>query len=111
MARRLIVLVAVLSLAGCDLGGGKPERAVGTSSGATSTAPEPTMTQPRRAPTELVVQAIRACEVKRILIAHDDTMWITYRGGRTVPMRRVNPWVVQRVTERADVCNVLIGIE
>ena len=45
------------------------------------------------------------------VIAHDDTMWITYRGGRTVPMKRLNPWAIQRATERPDACNVLIDIE
>ena len=111
MARLFTTLAAVLALAGCDLGGGTPERHVAASSGATSTAPEPTLTEARPTRTELVVQAIRACEVKRILIAHDDTMWITYRGGRTIPMRRINPWAVQRATERVEDCNILIGIE
>jgi hypothetical protein len=74
MAGRFIALIAVLALAGCDLGGGTPERHVATSRGATSSAPEPTLTDPRRTPTELVVQAIRGCEVKHIVIAHDDTM-------------------------------------
>jgi hypothetical protein len=111
MARLFTTLAAVLALAGCDLGGGTPERHVSTSNGATSSAPEPTLTEPRPKRTELVVQAIRSCEVKRILIAHDDTMWITYRGGRTMPMKRLNPWAIQRATERAEDCNILIGIE
>jgi hypothetical protein len=111
MARLLTALVAVLALAGCELGGGAPEGQLATASGATSTAPAPTLTDLGPTRTELVVQAIRACEVKRILIAHDDTMWITYPGGRTIPMRRVNPWAVQRATEHADSCNILIEIE
>ena len=109
MARLLATSVAILVLAGCDLGGGSPERHVATSSRATSTASVPTPLGPPPSRTGLVVQAIRACEVKQI--AHDDTMWITYRGGRTVPMKGLNPWAIQRATERPDACNVLIGIE
>jgi hypothetical protein len=110
LARWLSTLLAVLALAACDLGGSSEREAV-TTSGAPSAAPAPTLTEPRPTRTERVVQAIRACEVKSILIARDDTMWITYRGGRTVPMKRLNPWDIQRATERADACNILIGIE
>ena len=79
MAGRLTAVLAVLALAGCDLGDGPPERHVATPSGATTTAPAPTLTQPRPSRTELVVQAIRSCEVKRIFFAHGDNTWITAR--------------------------------
>ena len=111
MPRRLTFLAAVLALAGCDFGGGPPEREAVTAGEATSTAPKPTMTQAPPTPTELVVQAIRACEVKRIVFLHDDTTSITYRGGRTVALKRVNPWAIQRAAERRDACDVVIGIE
>ena len=111
MAGRLSSLLAALALAGCDLGDGPPERHVATSSEGTTTAPAPTLAQPRPSRTELVVQAIRSCEVKRIVFLHDNTTSITYRGGRTVPMKRLNPWVIQRAAERAAGCNILIGIE
>jgi hypothetical protein len=113
MARWLTTLLAVVALVGCDFGGETPERRIATPSEAQGTravalAAPP---RPRPTPTHLVVQAIRECEVKRILIAHDDTMWITYRGGRTVTMKRLNPWAIERATERPDACNVLIDIE
>jgi hypothetical protein len=111
MAGRFIALIAVLTLAGCDLGRGTPERHVATSSRAKSTAPEPTLTEPRPTRTELVVQAIRACEVKRIFIAHDDTMWITYRGGKRVPMRRLNRGLSSGQRSMQTPATSWIGIE
>ena len=111
MARRLTTVLAVLALAGCDLGGGSPEPEAATTIGTTNIAPAPTLSQPHPTGTELVVQAIRSCEVKRIVFLHDNTTSITYRGGITVPMKRLNPWVIQRAAERAAGCNILIGIE
>jgi len=94
MARWLTTLLAVVALVGCDFGGETPERRIATPSEAQGTRAVALLSpcraappRPRPTPTQLVVQAIRECEVKRILIAHDDTMWITYRGGRTVPMK------------------------
>ena len=83
MAGRLSLLLAALALAGCDLGD-SPERDVATPSGATTTGPSPTLTQLRPSRTELVVQAIRSCEVKRIFFAHGANTWITFRGGNTL---------------------------
>lgn len=83
MAPRCIALIAVLALAGCELGGGTPQREAAPTSETMPIEPEPTVTQGPPTRTELVVQAIRECEIKSILIARDDTMWITYRGGRT----------------------------
>jgi len=118
MARWLTTLLALIALAGCDSAGGTSEREAATPSRAQSTRVIESLSPCRAAlarlhptPTQMVVQAINACEVKRIFIAHDDTMWITYRGGGTVPMKRLNPWAIQRATERADACNVLISIE
>jgi hypothetical protein len=112
MAGRLTLFLAVLALAGCDLGDGPPERQVATANGAMTTAPAPAMTQPRPSRTELVVQAIRSCEVKRILFVHGDNTWITFRGGRTVHTRRLDTKEIERAAwEHADPCNILIGIE
>ena len=90
MAGRLSLLLAALALAGCDLGDGPPERKVATPSGEATTAPAPTLAQPRPSRTELVVQAIRSCEVKRIVFAHGDNTWIIYGGGNTVHTRRLD---------------------
>jgi len=112
MAGRLAVVLAVLALAGCDLGDGPPERHVATSSGAPTTAPAPTLTQPQPSRTELVVQAIRSCEVKRIFFAHGANTWITFRGGNTVRTRRLATGMIERAAwKHADGCNILIGIE
>jgi hypothetical protein len=112
MAGRLSLLLAALALAGCDLGDGPPERHVATSSEGTTTAPAPTLAQPRPSSTELVVQAIRSCEVKRIVFLHSGKIWITYRGGNTVHTRRLETEEIERAaSEHADPCNILIGIE
>ena len=112
MAGRLTVVLAVLALAGCDLGDGPPERHVATSSGAPTTVPAPTLTQPQPSRTELVVQAIRSCEVKRILFAHGNNTWITFRGGATIHTRRLDTREVERAAwKHAGACNILIGIE
>jgi hypothetical protein len=112
MAGRLSLLLAALALAGCDLGDGPPERHVATSSEGTTTAPAPTLAQPRPSRTELVVQAIRSCEVKRIVFLHSGKIWITYRGGNTVHTRRLETEEIERAaSEHADPCNILIGIE
>jgi hypothetical protein len=113
MARWLITPLAVLALAGCDAERqiAAPSRAQGIRAVELLSPCRAAPAGPRLTPTQLVVQAIRACEVKRILIAHDDTMWITYRGGRTVPMKRLNPWAIQRATERPGACNILVEIE
>jgi hypothetical protein len=111
MAGRLTAVLAVLALAGCDLGD-SPERDVATPSGATTTAPAPTLTQPRPSRTELVVQAIRSCEVKRIFFAHGANTWITFPGGNTVRTRRLATGKIERAAwKHADGCNILIGIE
>jgi hypothetical protein len=110
MAGRLSLLLAALALAGCDLGDGPPERHVATSSEGTTTAPAPTLARPTR--TELVVQAVRSCEVKRIVFLHSGKIWITYRGGNTVHTRRLDTEEIERAAwEHADPCNILIGIE
>jgi hypothetical protein len=110
MAGRLTAMLAVLALAGCELGGGPPERNVATPSGATTTAPAPTLTRPSR--TEIVVQAIRSCEVKRIVFLHSDKIWITFRGGAAIHTKRLNTKDVERAAwNHADACNILIGIE
>jgi hypothetical protein len=112
MAGRFTAMLAVLALAGCDLGDGPTERKVATPSGEATTAPSPTLTQPRPSRIELVVQAIRSCEVKRIVFAHGDNTWITYRGGNTVHTRRLDTEEIERAAwEHADPCDILIGIE
>ena len=114
MAGRLTVVLAVLALAGCDLGDGPPERHVATSSGAPTTVPAPTLTQPQPQPsrTELVVQAIRSCEVKRIVFLHSGKIWITFLGGNTIHTRRLDTKEVERAAwKHAGACNILIGIE
>jgi hypothetical protein len=110
MAGRLTAVLAVLALAGCDLGDGPPDRHVGTPSGATATAPSPALTQPRPSRTELVVQAIRSCEVKRIFFAHGANTWITFRGGNTVRTRSTRR-IERAAWEHAHPCNTLIAIE
>ena len=112
MAGRLSLLLAALALAGCDLGDGPPERHVATSSEGTTTAPAPTLAQPRPTRTELVVQAIRSCEVKRIVFLHSGKIWITYRGGNTVHTRRLDTEEIERAAWSSGTsCNILIGIE
>lgn len=112
MARRYIALVAVLALAGCDLGGGTPERQVAPSSGTTSTAPAPTLTVPRPTPTELVVQAIRSCEVKRIVFGHGENTWVTFRGGETVRHRKLDTERLERAAwNHSRACDMVVGIE
>ena len=112
MAGRLTAVLAVLALAGCELGDGPPERHVETRSGAPTTAPAPTLTQPRPSRTELVVQAIRSCGVKRIVFLHSGRVWITFRGGTTIHTRRPDTKEVERAAwKHADACNILIGME
>ena len=112
MACRLSLLLAALALAGCDLGDGPPERHVATSSEGTTTVPAPTLAQPRPSRTELVVQAIRSCEVKHIVFLHSGKIWITYRGGNTIHTRRLDTEEIEPAAwEHADPCNILIGIE
>ncbi len=111
MAGRLSLLLAALAPAGCDLGDGPPERHVATS-GEGTTTPAPTLAQPRPSRTELVVQAVRSCEVKRIVFLHGGKIWITYRGGNTVHTRRLDTEEIERAAwEHADPCNIVIGIE
>ena len=112
MAPRFTALLAVLALAGCDLGDGSPERKGSTGGGGTSTDPAPTLTQRRPSRTELVVQAIRSCEVKRIVFLHDGNTWVTFRGGRMIHTRRLDTKEIERAAwEHADACNMVIGIE
>ena len=112
MAGRLTAVLAVLALAGCDLDDRHPDRHVGTPSEATATGPSPTLTQLRPSRTELVVQAIRSCEVKRIFFAHGANTWITFRCGNTVRTRRLATGMIERAAwKHADGCNILIGIE
>ena len=112
MACRFTALLAVLALAGCDLGDGSPERKGSTANGGTRTAPAPTLTQPRPSRTELVVQAIHSCEVKRIVFLHDGNTWVTFRGGRRIHTRRLDTKEIERAAwEHADACNMVIGIE
>ena len=112
MACRFTALLAVLALAGCHLGDGSPDRKGATASRGTSTAPAPTLTQPGPSRTELVVQAIRSCEVKRIVFLHDGNTWVTFRGGRRVHTRRLDTTEIERAAwEHADACNMVIGIE
>ena len=112
MACRFLALLAVLALAGCDLGGGPPERRAATASEATTTAPATTLTPPQPSRTELVVQAIRSCEVKRIVFLHDGNTWVTFRGGRRVHTRRLDTKEIERAAwEHADDCNMVIGME
>jgi hypothetical protein len=112
MARRLSTVLAVLALAGCDLGGGSPPPEAATTSGATSTAPAPTLTQPRPSRTELVVQAIRSCEVKEIFFGHGDRTWVTFRGGETVRSGKLDNEQLERAAwNHAGACNMVVGIE
>jgi hypothetical protein len=111
MAGRFTAMLAVLALAGCDLGDGPPERSIPTS-GATTTVIAPTLTQPGPSRTELVVQAIRSCEVKRIVFLHSGKIWITFRGGTTIHTKRLDTKEVERAAwKHADPCNILIGTE
>ena len=103
MAGRLTAVLAVLALAGCDLGDRPPDRHVGTPSEATATGPSPTLTQPRPSRTELVVQADAFLGVpcRRV-----------FRGGNTVRTRRLATGMIERAAwKHADGCNILIGIE
>ena len=112
MACRFTALLAVLALAGCDLGDGSPGRNGVTAIEGTSTGPAPTLARPRPSRTELVVQAIRSCEVKRIVFLHDGNTWVTFRGGRRVHTRRLDTKEIERAAwEHADACNMVIGIE
>ena len=111
MACRFLALLAVLALAGCDLGGGPPERRAATASEATTTAPATTLTPPQPSRTELVVQAIRSCEVKRIFFLHGGKTWITFRGGRTVHTKHDTKQIERAAWEHADDCNMVIGME
>jgi hypothetical protein len=112
VAGRLTAMLAVLAFAGCDLGDESPERHVATPSGAATTAPASTLTEPRPSRTELVVQAIRSCEVKRIVFLHSGKIWITFRGGTTIHTKRLDTKEVERAAwKHADPCNILIGME
>ena len=111
MACRFLALLAVLALAGCDLGGGPPERRAATASEATTTAPATTLTSPQPSRTELVVQAIRSCEVKRIFFLHGGETWITFRRGRTVHTKHGAKQIERAAWEHADDCNMVIGME
>jgi hypothetical protein len=112
MAGRLTLFLAVLALAGCDLGDGPPERSMPTASGATTTVTAPTPTRPGPSRTELVVQAIRSCEVKRIVFLHSDKIWITFRGGTAIHTKRLDTKEVERAAwKHADACDILIGME
>ena len=112
MARRLSALLVILALAGCDLGGGKTEREVATSSESTSTSLVSTLEEPRPSLTELVVQAIRSCEVKRIVFLRGDNTWITYRGGETVHTKGLATKDLERAAwKHAAACNLVIGME
>jgi hypothetical protein len=112
MGRLLIALAVTLVLAGCDLGDGSPEEKGAMGSRATTTALAPTPTRPRPSQTELIIRAIRSCEVKRIFFGHDDTTLITYRGGRTVHTKRLHTKDIERAAwEHAAACNILIVIE
>jgi hypothetical protein len=112
MARRLSIVLAVLALAGCDLGGSSPEPEALTTSGATNTAPAPTLTQPRPSRTELIVQAIRSCEVKRIVFLHSDVTWVTFRGGETVRSRKLDNEQLERAAwNHSSACDMVIGME
>ena len=111
MACRFTAMLAVLALAGCDLGDGSPGRNGATAIEGTSTAPAPTLARPRPSRTELVVQAIRSCEVKRIFFLHGGKTWITFRGGRTVHTKHDTKQIERAAWEHADDCNMVIGME
>ena len=112
MPRLVAALLALLALAGCDLGGGAPEREAFTTSGTTSAIPVPTLAQPIPTRTELIVQAIRSCEVKRILFLHSDVTWVTFRGGETIRSGKLaNEQLERAAWKLAGACHMVIGME
>ena len=112
MARLLSTVLAVVALAGCDLGGSSPKPEAAPSSTTTRSAPAPTPTQPPPSRTELVVQAIRSCEVKRIVFLHSGVTWVTFRGGETIRSGKLDNERVERATwKHAGACNMVIGME
>ena len=112
VARLLVVLLALLALAGCDWAGQARERSVETTGGATGTASTPTPAPVVSSPTERVIEAIRTCGVKSIVFARGERTYITFRGGRTVRSKRLNRDKISRVAYgRAKACNIVIGTE
>ena len=111
MARRLSTLLAVLALAGCNLGG-SPEPEAASTIGTTNTAPAPRLTQPAPSQTQLIVQAIRSCEVKGIFFGHGDRMWVTFRGGELTRMRGLDREQLERAAwNHVSACDMVIGME
>ena len=112
MARLLVVLLALLALAGCDWAGPAPERTVETRGGATGTASTPTPASVVPSPTERVTEAIRSCEVKSIVFGRGERTYITFRGERTIRSKRLQTDTIFRVAhDRAKACNIVIGAE
>jgi hypothetical protein len=63
-------------------------------------------------PTELVVQAIRSCEVKEIFFGHGDRTWVRIRGGELSRMRELERQQLARAAwNHASACNMVIGVE
>jgi hypothetical protein len=112
VARLLVILLALLALAGCDWAGQARVRSVETTGGATGTASTPTPTRVVSSPTEGVIEAIRTCGVKSIVFARRERTYITFRGGRTIRSKRLNRDKISRDAHgRAKDCNIVIGTE
>ena len=110
MARILAILLALLTLAGCDWAGSAPERTVETTGGSTGTASTSTPTPVVPSPTERVTDAIRSCEVKSIVFGRGEKTYVTFRRGRTIRSKRLDTHKISRVAhEQANACNIVIG--
>jgi hypothetical protein len=103
--------VVSLALAGCFGGGEKT-----TSEPQQATTPEASTVTPvvPPTPTERVLQAIRKCEVKSIVLAHDNLTFVTYRDGTKARSKRLDQKALMNAAYRVsseDDCRILIGIE
>jgi hypothetical protein len=107
MARSLVILLALLALSGCDWDS-SDQRA------GTSTAPSDDISSPqpaKQSPTQRLIDAIEACEVRRIVFAEDRT-YVSFRAGRTLQTRRLDDGRVTRAAyAHANACNIVIAVE
>jgi hypothetical protein len=88
-ASGLIGLALLLGLAGCQ--GSDQASTVEDTTRAphvtTSTVTATTPDEPPLSPEDKVVGWIRACDVRMILLTHENVVWVKFRGGGLVRLR------------------------
>jgi hypothetical protein len=111
---KAIVIASVVALALSGCGGGGEKATSEPQQGTTREASTVALCCPLT-PTERVLRAIRACEVKRIFFTAGDLTYVTYDDGRKFRSKRLDRKALGDAASpygpREDDCHITIEIE